>query len=240
MEIIKDDDIHLKFLLGLPVHIEGIGNFYAPSLTDIVDMTEEIYNMSISSLFFDKNQLENSQIELNKYSNFYILVSKLIADPMYRMLFFNGLSLHLDTKPQFHSEGIVYFGKLSEDSVLTEEKFEYIKKLVRIANNLAEPEKYDAANEKAKKLIEKIKKNRKNVKVPQKMNLHSIISSIGWRSQNFRFIRDLNIYQLYDGVGRLNAIDNYNYTMFGIYNGKIDGSKIKLPDINWANIIKNN
>jgi hypothetical protein len=144
----------------------------------------------------------------------------------------------LDTVPFLSDEGLVYFDELNEDSVLTEDKFEYMKKLTRIANHIPEPEPYDAANEAARKLIEKIKKNRQNVKVPQKMNLHSIISAVGWKSQSFDFISKLNIYQLYEGFNRLRFIDDYEYIRTGISTGTFDGSKIKLSDINWANIIK--
>jgi hypothetical protein len=155
-------------------------------------------------------------------------------------MFFYGLNLHLDTFPILDSSGLIYFGEPSVESILTEEKFEYIKKLVRIANNLSEPEEYVAGNEKARKLIEKIKRNREKSKQPvkQNINLHSTISAVGWKAQSFKFISELTIYQLYEGFNRLGYIDNYNFTMTGIYTGNIDGSKIKLPEINWANIIK--
>jgi hypothetical protein len=242
MGVLNDNAIHLKFLLGLPVYIEGIGNFYAPSLTEIVDLTEENYNMAVSSLLFDKSQLENNE-ELNEYSNFQVLLSILQADESFQGFFFYGLNLHLDNPPILHPEGIIYFGELSKESILTEDKFDYIKRLVRIANNIPEKkaeEEYKAGNERAKKFIEKMKKQREEIsKVKkQKINLHSMISAVGWKAESFDFISKLNIYQLYDGFYRLEVIDNYNYTMTGIYTGNIDGSKIKLADVNWANIIK--
>jgi hypothetical protein len=242
MEILKDSDIRLKFLLGLPVQIEGIGNFYAPLVPNIVDLTEGIYNMSLSSLLFDKKHL-TEQDGLEEYSNFQILLSVINQDDSFREFFFYGLNLHIDTIPNYHEMGIVYFGEFSEDSILTEEKFEYIKRLVRIANNVpekTEEEEYKAGNERARKFLEKIKKQKEEINKlkKQKINLHSIISAVGWKAQSFDFISKLNIYQLYDGFYRLGYIDNYNYTMTGIYTGNIDGSKIKLPDINWANIIE--
>jgi hypothetical protein len=242
MEILKDSDIRLKFLLGLPVHIEGIGNFYAPELTRVVDLTEGFYNMSLSSLLFDKKNL-TEQEGLENYSNFQILLSVINQDDSFREFFFYGLNLHLDTIPNFHEMGIVYFGEFSEDSILTEEKFEYIKRLVRIANNISnqeENDEYEFGDEKAKALYESIRKKRElaaKLKKP-KINLHSIVSAVGWKAQSFDFVSKLNIYQLYDGFYRLGYIDNYENTMTGIYTGNIDGSKIKLADINWANIIE--
>jgi hypothetical protein len=241
MQIINDNDIRLKFLLGLPVHIDGIGNFYSPSLSKVVDSTEGLYNTTLSSFLFDKKNLED-QNSLNEFSNFQILMSVINQDDSFRELFFYGLSLHLDTTPYLFENGYVYFDEYSEDSILTEEKFEYIKRLVKIANNIPEKkeeDEYKAGNEKARKLLEKIKKQRQETPIvkKQKINLHSIISSVGWKAQSFDFVSKLNVYQLYDGFYRLGNIDNYENIMTGIYTGNIDGSKIKLADINWANVI---
>jgi hypothetical protein len=243
MQIINDNDIRLKFLLGLPVHIDGIGAFHSPSLSEVVDLTEGLYNMSLSAIMFDKKQL-TEQDGLEEYSNFQILLSIIDQDSLFREYFFYGLNLHLSTTPHILENGLIYFDELSEDSILTEEKFEYIKKLVKIANNVQEQksqdEEYKAGNERARKFLEKLKKQREEInKVKkQKINLHSIISAVGWKAQSFDFLNNLNIYQLYDGYYRLGYIDAYENTMTGIYTGNIDGSKIKLADINWANIIE--
>jgi hypothetical protein len=245
---LNTNDIRLKFLMGLPVHIEGIGNFHAPNLTEIIDLTEEKYHKSLSALFFDKQNLSNSS-DLEKFSDFQVLLMLVFQDPSFGEFFFYGLNLHLDSKSYLHPEGFLYFGELSEESVLTEEKFNYIKKLVRIANNLpetkdADQEKYDFATDEARSFWEKIRRKRelaaKTAKKEEKINLHSVISAVGWKSENFAFISKLNIYQIYDGFYRIRVIDNYNNHMTGIYTGNIDSSKIKLPDIDWANIIKVN
>jgi hypothetical protein len=241
MKILSDNAIHSKFLLNLPVHVEGIGNFHAPMLTDIVDLTEEYFNMALSTIFFDKSKLEDESLE--QYSNFQLLFAAINQDDFYRELFFYGLNMHLDSPPLLHPTGFIYFDELTDESVLTEEKFDYIKRLVRIANNIPEKtqeEEYKAGNERARKFLEKLKKQREEIQKvkKQKINLHSMISAVGWKAQSFDFISKLNIYQLYDGYYRLGVIDNYNHTMTGIYSGNIDGSKIKLDDINWSNIIK--
>jgi hypothetical protein len=241
MKILTDDAIHLKLLLNIPIHVEGIGNFHAPNLPEIVDLTEEIYNMSLSTIFFDKNRLEETK-GLEEYTNFEVLLSIINQDDSFRELFFYGLNLHLDVPVLLHSSGLIYFDEFSEESILTEDKFDYIKNLVKIANNVSDPkeEEYKPGNERARKFLEKIKQQRaeiEKVKKP-KMNLHSIISAVGWKAQSFKFINDLTIYQLYEGFRRLEYMDNYKFTMTGIYTGNIDGTKIKLPDINWANIIK--
>jgi hypothetical protein len=247
MKILNDNSIHLKFLMDLSVNIEGIGNLHSPYLTEIADITEECYNQSISTFLFDKKNLEN-QSQFAEYSNFQVLLLAIYQDSSFREFFFNGLKLHLDSVPSLHPEGFVYFGELSEESVLTEEKFNYLKKLVSIANNISEKteeeKSYDFATDEAKSFWEKLKRKRelaaKNTKKEEKINLHSIISAVGWKAESFTFINKLNIYQLYNGFSRLRVIDNYKYNMTGIYTGSIDSSKIKMPDIDWANIIKTN
>jgi hypothetical protein len=132
--IINENDIRLKFLLGLPIYIEGIGNFHSPYLNEVVDLTEGMYNMAVSSLLFDKKNL-SEQEGLDSYSNFQILLSVINQDDSFREFFFYGLNLHLDAIPTLHPDGVIYFGELDVESILTEEKFEYIKRLVKIANN---------------------------------------------------------------------------------------------------------
>ena len=239
--ILKESDIHLKFLLGLPVTVDGLGEFKSPLLRDIVDMTEDNYTIALSSLMFTKDRLENISEEIEELSDFQVLNFIVYHDLNYREAFFEALKLHFNKQPDIHEQGYIYFDELSENTILTEEKFEYIKNLVKIANNLqdSEEEEFVAGNERARKFIEEQKRKKAMLakyKKP-KMNLHSIISAVGWKTKNFDFINELNIYQLYDGYARFQVLDNYHYTMSGIYGGTVDGSKIKLEDINWANIL---
>lgn len=242
MEILNQEDIHLKFLLGLPINVDGIGDFYSPSLTKIVEVTENKYNMALSSVMFDKSRLDVSPEDIGHLSDFQVLSSILYHDASYREVFFCALKLHFNIDPQMHEEGFIYFGEITEHSILTEDKFNYIKMLIKIANNLQDEKEEDksvAGNEMARKFIEEQKRKRallEKAKKP-KMNLHSIISAVGWKSQAFDFINQLNIYQLYNGYSRFQLIDNYHHTMDGIYGGTIDGTKIKIEDINWANIL---
>lgn len=241
MEILQQDDIHLKFLLNLPVNVDGIGDLYAPLLKDIVGITENKYNLALSSVLFDRSRLEVSPEQIEHLSEFQLLNSIVYHDASYREAFFCALELHFNKPPLLDKEtGCIYLDELTEESILTDEKFNYIKSLVKIANNLqSQPEEFVAGNEAARKFIEA--QNRKKAELAKhkkaKTNLHSIISAVGWKSQAFDFINHLNIYQLYNGYARFQIIDNYHYTMGGMYAGTVDGSKLKLEDINWANIL---
>lgn len=245
MEILNDNELHLKFLLRQSVYVEGLGYFHSPTLEEIVNMTESKYNESISALLFDKSNLEINNEEIDNYTDFQVISSLVYNDDHFRSIYFAGLQLHFSEKPTLNKEyGFTYFGDLSEDTIITEEKYEYIKRLVRIANHIAEQKKDEmiAGNERARKFIEEQKKRKAllaKLKKP-KFNLHSIISAVGWKAQKFDFINNLNIYQLYDAYSRLHVLDNYHYIMSGIYAGTVDDSKIKSEDIDWANIYNTN
>jgi hypothetical protein len=133
-----------------------------------------------------------------------------------------------------------------DDLELTEEKWEFIKTVAKIGNFVKESkeEEYVAGNERARKFLEEQKKRKallaKLKKNKEQINLHSILSAVSWRTTGVKDLLDLTIYQLYDGYFRLGLIDNYHQIFTGIYTGNVDQSKIKLPDVNWANIIKIN
>jgi hypothetical protein len=239
MNMLNEESIHSKLLLNLPIHIDGIGNFHAPLLTEIIE-DEEYYHMALNIIFFDKKDLEESTDD--NLTNFEILLNAIKQDETVRKLFFYGLNLHLDTLPTVMLDGTIYFDKHNYESILTEGKFEYIKKLIKIANFIYEQkvDEYKPGNERAKKFLEKLKKNKKEInklKKP-KINLRSIISSVILKGNMFNSINQLTIYQLYDCFYRLKTIDQYNFTMLGVYTGNVDVSKIKLPDIDWANIVE--
>jgi hypothetical protein len=243
--MIKDSDIHLKFELDLPVPVEGIGNFKAVNVLEIGKLGEELYNNLLSTLMFSKKNLKIEQ-DLSEFTDVQLLYTFVHNDVHFAQMLFQAIELHFDSKPLLHEEGFIYFGELREENVLDDDKFQFIKKLIAISNNLKEPKKeeeYQAGNERAKKFMEKLKKKKEQlekVKKKDAITLHSMISAVGWKSNSFFDVHKLNIYQLYDGFNRLGMIDNYHYTLTGIYSGSIDGSKIKLPEINWANNIKLN
>jgi hypothetical protein len=240
MKMLNSEDIHLKFLLGSYVDVDGIGQFRAPILEDIVNITEETYNMALSSIMFNRSVLDVSPEQIKDLSDFQILSSIIYHDASFRDVFIHALALHFNTIPFWHEDGFIYFEELSEETKLTEEKFYYVKKLVKIANSLqeAKEDEYKAGNERAKKFMEEQKRKKALVAKAKKpkMNLRSTISAVGWKAKSFDFISQLNIYQLYDGYHRFQLFDNFHYTMTGMYAGTLDGSKIKLEDINWANI----
>lgn len=239
-----EEDIRLKLLYDKPIYIEGIGNFKLPTTEQIVEMNESTYQLYVAWLLISKDQLTNKDDEICNYSDYEIVCAIMQQDNDFRNVILSALETFLDSKPQIFENGMIYFGELKDSSFLTVEKWEYIKKLIRIGNYIEnkKEEEYVAGNERARKFMEKLKKKKEllNKTKKEQTNLHSITSAVGWKTGSFFNVQNLTIYQLYDAYYRLGLIENYHYTLTGIYTGNIDSSKIKLPDINWANIIKLN
>lgn len=126
-----------------------------------------------------------------------------------------------------------------DEKAINRNNWDEIKNIILMQNNIKK-ETYNPANKKAKEIIEKIKKNKKNAPVIKQNNdFFSIVSGLAWKSNSINAINifDLNIYSFYDGLNRLNLIDDYEYTLTGIYTGNVDAKKINLKDLSWFKII---
>lgn len=239
----NEKNIRLNLLLNRPIRIGGMGYLQLPTLNKIAELGEEEYNKNISALLFSKDILKSDLEELNELTDFHLLINLLYYDIQFREMFFSGLELLFNKKPEITEQGVVYFDEISEETVFTEKHWESIKKIVRIGNYIKEEEKYNAGNERARRLIEQIKKSKEKLAKAKKkdnIDLHSIVSAVSCRVFGFDRVGDLTIYQLYDTFYRLNMVDNYHYTFTGIYSGNISSKDINLSDINWANVIKIN
>jgi hypothetical protein len=247
-EYMNESEIHLKLLANVPVNLEGIGYFQLPTINEMIDMGESTYNQLLSMITFSKEYL-NVDSNLNEFSDLEVYSTSIFYDQSFHELVNKAFRLFFKKDIQVKKLGdvpILYFDELREDTVLTEEKWELIKKIAKIGNFIqdAKEEEYVAGNERARKFLEEQKKRKellaKVKKNKEQVNLHSILSAVAWRTTGVIDLLEHTIYQLYNGYFRLGLIDNYNHITTGIYTGNVDSSKIKLPDINWANIIKIN
>lgn len=240
----NDNDLHLKLLANVPIDIDGIGQFQLPTIREIISMGESKYQQYLSMILFSKDYVNADN--LDDYSDYEVLATSIFYDPVFHELVSNSFRLFLGKEirvEQIDDKFTLFF----DDSVLTEENWEFIKTATRIGNFIEEKKKeeeYIAGNERARQFMEEQKKRKellaKVKKNKEQVNLHSILSAVAWRTTGVTDLLNLTIYQLYNGYFRLGLIDNYNHITTGIYTGNVDGSKIKLPDINWANIIKIN
>lgn len=232
----NEDDIRLRLLAGVPVKLDNVGEIQPPTLKEIISIGGDLHNHYLSSLLFDKKALENH--EEIEHDTFAIFLSLCINDEVFRDLVYKALEMYFTEKPNYQ-EGFFYFGEIEEERVLVGDAFYEMQQVLKIANNMAEEEEKKFANDKARKLWEKIQKKKKEAEKYSKsgVDLHSLLSGVIWRSSKPRSeILESTIYQLYDGYFRLQNIDQYDHTYLGIYTGNVDGEKMKkeLPKINWA------
>lgn len=127
-------------------------------------------------------------------------------------------------------------GKTIIDMLTYKELSDFFKKI----NSIEKKEKYNFGNEASmKKYIAKEKKKLKKKALSTKKDddwLEDIISSVCWSSENsytLEEIYNLKIYQLMNGLKRINKSRDVYYKTMAVYNGHIDKNKIKDSDLNW-------
>lgn len=242
MSLNATDDISLRLIANIPISIENVSGIQSPKLSSIISLGYQRYNESLSSLLLDKNRIE--EFKDVEGSSFILTCLYFLQDEYFRNTFKTGIRLMTgyDVHLKEDSENPVL--SLNDQCFLNEDNFNTFQKVVRLANKVEineKEEEFEAGNSKAREMIEKIKRGKKNK--PEKkpiVNLHSLISGLSWKSTsgiNITNIFDLTIYQLYDGYHRVEKIEHYNNTVTGIYTGNIDAKKINMNDLNWAKII---
>jgi hypothetical protein len=243
---LNHSDTYLKLIAGLPLEINHLGQLRQLTLKQIATIGESVYfNKYVAPLIFNKDNYEELQeLDLPDYE---VLANLAYHDPSFKQSYTSALEFFFNDKADLFAENNVaffYLGELSEKRYINSDSFELIKKAVMKINNLKEPEKYEAGNETARKLIEKIMRNKKKNEVPKKeqINLSSLVSGLAWKPNGINIISvwDLTLVQLYDGYYRTQNIDHFRDIMRGIYAGTVDQKGIDLSKINWANIIKIN
>ena len=248
--MVVDNDINLKLLAGMHIDINNLGVLTPLKLKQIIDLGEQVYNELLSVLLIDKSNIEGLKEE--EFSNLEILMVYSYQNIEFRENVLKSLNLFLGNEFFMSNEGLFYCRKLISDNyglfvyknlVLDKDPFDDFQYVLKKANHIENKKEDDIipGNERARKFMEKLKLSKQNIKKPETMNLHSIISGIAWKSNNINIINifDLTIYQLYDAYHRLENIDNYHYTLSGIYAGTVDSEKINLSKITWTKIIKN-
>lgn len=240
MNMLDKNDIELRLLAGMEIELDG-GYIRSPKIKDIIEIGEKKYNQYISYLLIDKDNFDFKG-NRDEISNFYLVYFNCYHNEEFKDIFFNALKFIYGVTPtlSFYKEELFfYFKNEFRDWKLTNENFDDFQEIVKIATNTRiEKEDYNPGNEKAAKFIEKLKAIKANRPKPkEKINLHSIINGLSWRSNDINIfnIFDLTIYQLYQGFFASEKIDNYQFTLQGMYFGTVDIKKNKIPDIHWAN-----
>jgi len=235
--VIIENDLNLKLLAGMSIFIENLGILTPLKLRDIIALGELNYNELLSVLLIDKSNIDG--LNNQDINNLELLMVYSYQNQDFREKTLKALKLFLNKEFFMNNEGFFY----CDDLIINNDSFNYFQYVLKCANHIEIKKKEDEiipGNERARKFMEKLKLSKQNIKKPEIINLHSIISGVAWKSNNTNIINifDLTIYQLYDAYHRLENIDNYHYTLSGLYAGTVDGKNINLSNITWSKILK--
>lgn len=249
------ESMKFKLWAGHPIEVVGVGELHPLTLNEIISMGYEIYQKYIGILLVEENMLktkdEPTKLSLQKQNGIGVQESTIsilaeMCESNEEMCSFVLTALELVFKKQFtflNINGIVFAesGKIS--NALTEENYEDFKNVLKAQYCISSPkeEEYRPANNAAREMIERIKKNKANAPQPkQTISLLSMVSAISWKgaSGDVSSVLKLTMYQIHDAYYRLMTIDNFQNTMFGIYTGNVDAKKVKMKDLDWAKIIE--
>lgn len=234
--VVDDNDLELRLLAAMPIEIENLGIVPPLKLREIITLGEHSYNELLSVLLIDKSNIEG--LKDQDISNLELLMVFSHQDLQFKEKALEALKLFLNNEFFVSNEGLFF----CKDLILDKEPFNEFQYILKKMNHIEikKEDEYKPGNERAKKFMEKLKLSKQNIKKPEIINLHSIISGVAWKSNNTNIINifDLTIYQLYDAYHRLENIDNYHYTLSGLYAGTVDGKNINLSNITWSKILK--
>lgn len=209
------------------------------------------YNRYLSVLTLDKKSLTNDNPDYDEVSLIDLIIrsrdNSIISAFGEAMSVF--LSENLDDLLIHDSLGFVFGGKdLSRDpitcNIVDSSNFSDFIKIIKLQNCLVEADdkyinevKSNPADEKARRILEKLKKGQemvekakaaKNSSTSSDTDFADVISAVSTKSNNFNrsSIWKSTIYQLYDEYKRLEAISSYEINIAAMIQGaKIDDLK---------------
>jgi len=239
MDIKMDDE--LRLLKGSSFFVDGI-EIKPFTIGEIVEIGHEKYQQMMNIFALEiEDVIKDIPEELNDITIFDLFLKSGLQELFEGFIGAIGLFLRIENINEFGIDE-EFNVVLDKKKIINRENWDSICKIIQMQNCVKrEKEDYNPANEQARKIIEKIKALKRENPIKESITFPSMISGIANKSNNLNILNiwDLTIYQLYDALNRLNLIDNYQFTLNGIYAGTVNGKEINMKDINWMNIIKN-
>lgn len=236
MNSINIDD-ELRLLKGSSFFVNGI-KIKPFTIGEIVEIGYEEYQKNLNIFIWEVKDFVLEVPEEFKEIKIFDLILNSGSKELLEG-FLTGIDFFL--KPKEMNINIKSNEIIIDDKSIGRDNWDDICRIIKTQNCVKrnKEEEYNPANEEARKIIEKIKALKKEHPPKELVTLSSIISGIAYKSNSLNIINiwDLTIYQLYDALNRLNLIDNYQFTLNGIYTGTVDSKKINMKDINWIKIL---
>jgi hypothetical protein len=216
----------LKLLKGDPIEVcQGLF-VYPLKLSEIAEIGEEVYNSFVKVFLINKSLMNEPNFipltsyekkEIYKYNDLDFILYLCKKDINLSYLLINGLSLFLQSEVSSASDTGVVIKNDNVKLTLTNELYIEIKKVICKQNFIhnAEDTSFNPANEKAKALLEKMKKAKEKIQKQNKdegLSLKTIISLVATYSNDINIfsIWNLTVNQLYESYLRIALWDDYH------------------------------
>jgi len=233
MDIKIDDE--LRLLKGSSFFVDEI-EIKPFTIGEIVEIGYEKYLINLNIFILEVNDFILEIPEEYKEINIFDLLLNSGQKELLEV-FLNGIDFFLKPKQMNVSNNEI----IIDNKKINRNNWDDIRQIIKTQNRVKknEKEEYNPANEEARRIIERIKALKKENPQKELVTLSSIISGVAYKSNNINILNiwNLTIFQLYDALDRLSLIDNYKFTLSGIYAGTVDGKKINMKDINWVKIL---
>lgn len=238
MDLLQVDTLGLYF--GDPYVINGSISVLQPSIGDIAQYGEKKYFSmihTITAISSDlKSQLWDMGLDWEEVSDFqlFMMLAPTLSVEATRIVLGDVDLSKLKPYQNNQNGQIVLADKetgLVIDMLIYERIVNYLRKVHGLKKKVER-----AGNKYTKKIL--IEEDRKQIEInknkPYKSFLTPLVSSVKCRMGYTKdYVKNMQVYEFFDDVQRLNVINNSDALLKGMYSGMIDTKKINKKDLNW-------
>lgn len=225
-----------KLLSGADYNLDGliIKNYNLDYLFNIMGL--ETYFAYVHLVKLDKNELKKDGFtddEIDYYVMCHTIAFLETFLKCYEVKYNRQLNMYMVYLEEYSEEFIWV------DNIKLKKIYDIFKQMYCISDNVEEKEELIFASDEAERALlewemeEKKRNEKKSNSHKGELTLNSMISYVSAKSKTLSIINiwEIKMYQLHEEYRRLNAIDNYENHILGIYTRYIDSKNIKLDKI---------
>lgn len=207
-----NETIKLKLLSGIPFTLNNGIQIKPLTLKEIVNIGYLEYNMFLSNLIFDLEDVNIPNLDKNKHSYWDIIISNMYyGDKNFQTTIITALNIFLNTDISFCRDT---YNFKTNNMIVDKKTFDEIRDVLKLQNCIEKKIKAKTANSKAEEIRQKILKGRlqldkKNNNIISFEDLVSVLAANG-NGLNILNIWDLTMYQFNNQFSRMQMIEDYN------------------------------
>jgi hypothetical protein len=245
-------DTKMRLLAGMPIEVPDVCEIQPYTLKEIAQVGYSVYAQKLNTLTMDVKKILGDRPELRDVELSAFDLYTHVADEDFREAFESALKFFLRedklvcTRHDVDGGNEISIIVLGVDDIneITDEmkpriihrkNFHYIVEVLKLQNGLSSigsSDEYNAQNDKAKRIIEKLKKAKAKIQEIKSnkggggndLDIVDLISAVASKSNsvNALTVWDMTLYQLYDHFKRLQLINQYDINIMALMNGAKD------------------